>query len=103
MALSKIELKLGKKVIKLTTDEFEELKRDMRELDKQHHYYWYKYYPYGYGQISQPLTLRDNFYYATGVSNNLSGNLSAAVTIPATTKDLPKGPPSFSGSILSTS
>ena len=40
MALSKITLKLGKKKIELTEAEFEELKRDMRQLDKRHHYYW---------------------------------------------------------------
>ena len=39
--LSKIELKLGKKVITLTPEQFEELKRDMRNLDKSHYYYWH--------------------------------------------------------------
>jgi len=93
MALSKIELKLGKKVIKLTTDEFEELKRDMRELDKQYHYYW----------CSQPvwktgIVYRDPFYY----SSNVSGSISNASDCVSTAK-LPQSLTSFSGSILSTS
>ena len=86
MALSKIELKLGKKVIKLTPAEFEELKLDMRELDKQYHYYW----------CSQPvwqtgIVYKDPFYYSSNVSDCVS------------TAKLPQSLTSFSGSILSTS
>ena len=41
MALAKIELKLGKKTITLTPAQFEELKQDMRNLDKTYNYFWY--------------------------------------------------------------
>ena len=79
MALSKIELKLGKKVITLTPEQFEELKADMRELDKNHHYYW----------NNSPW---DRPYYTyttctTGIDQ----------------QSQTPNPPSFNGSILSTS
>ena len=41
MALAKIELKLGKKTITLTPAQFEELKQDMRDLDRTYNYHWY--------------------------------------------------------------
>ena len=99
MALSKIELKLGKKVIKLTTDEFEELKRDMRELDKQHHYYWYTYNPYW---VRQPVTLRDRFYDGMSTSYGSISNLKDCVNTVTLSKSA-EDPPAFTGSILSTS
>jgi len=94
MALSKIELKLGKKVIKLTPAEFEELKLDMRELDKQYHYYW----------CSQPvwqtgIVYKEPFYY----NSNVFGSISNASDRVSTTAELPQSLTSFSGSILSTS
>ena len=45
MALAKITLQLGKKKIELTNEEFQELKKDMRELDKIHSDYWRNYRP----------------------------------------------------------
>ena len=75
MALAKITLKLGKKKIKLTPEEFEELKQDMRQLDSDHKYYWYythRYWP------TQPLmyTTTSGSIISTGsevYTNDVSG------------------------------
>jgi hypothetical protein len=53
--ITKITLKLGEKEIELTANEFEELKRDMRELDKQ--------YPYWHVQAPIPITYASNILH----------------------------------------
>jgi hypothetical protein len=108
MALQKISLRLGTKVISLTAKEFEELKRDMRELDKDHHYYWHHapwYGPWysGVRSFTAPIVYGSS---SGSLSCNTAGftpnaqlqNLVAAndLTIPMDAK-----PPEFSGSILS--
>lgn len=89
MALNKIELKLGKKVITLTPAQFEELKQDMRELDKSHYYYWHNYsQPYWNSNNIRPFFLTGTTpveYTTTMITNNL------------------KDPPAFIGSIVSAS
>ena len=64
MALAKISLKLGKKTIELTPEQFEELKKDMRKLDKDYHYYWFGNYDYRYRQIAR-LPLPEQWYGST--------------------------------------
>ena len=103
MALAKISLKLGKKKIELTPAQFEELKQDMRELDKHHHYYWnlYPHREYWWGN-SAP--------YITYTTSNAGGSLSAMpdanifsisdmAALPI--DQLVEPPPSFKGSVLS--
>ena len=95
MALNKIELKLGKKVISLTPAEFEELKSDMHLLDKGHHYYWH----------SQPYWVQNPSY--GGITTYRSGSpavelQNAAITGTNVSNTTPEHP-AFSGSILSTS
>lgn len=111
MALSKITLKLGRKTIELTSEQFEELKQDMRDLDRSHNYYWHRN-PW-YGQwYSQPLS--------TVITTNLVGSTSTGSSgYPANTWALPSdettampvakfdqkdepNPPAFSGSVLNT-
>ncbi len=128
MALSKIELKLGKKKISLTPKQFEELKQDMRDLDKDHHYYWYNYrwpttwyntYPYGQvicngststGTISNVTTTSTNATSAySGATPTSAAYLSLDGTASSLTEpsaDLNQGlsdPPAFRGSLLSVS
>jgi len=101
MALSKIELKLGKKVITLTPEQFEELKQDMRDLDRDHHYYWYNY----------PHYLTHQWWDTTGTplfknTGTATGNIIGSVTIDniggtADVETVPSDPPAFSGNILS--
>jgi hypothetical protein len=79
MALAKIELKLGKKTISLTPAQFEELKHDMRSLDKDHHYYWHQ--PYYTG-------IRTPFYGSTCTTGSLTTSTAGR-------------PPSFAGNVLS--
>ena len=94
MALQIISLRLGTKVISLTSKEFEELKRDMRELDKDHHYYWHSlpYYPPGIRGFS-PLTV-----YGSSAGN--SGSLSCN-TAGFNPDNILGTPPAFAGSVLS--
>lgn len=95
MALRKIELKLGKKVITLTPEQFEELKQDMRNLDKDHHYYWHNYqhyHSYPSWNRTQGVILCDDI--STGNTIGIKGTAGISFT---ETK-----PPAFSGSILST-
>ena len=100
MALSKITLKLGKKTIELTSKEFEELKRDMRELDKDHHYYWHRPIPpYSspwYNHWYNALT------YTTSAGSIGGVNSRNQLVDLISTKEIPD-PPSFSGTVLSTS
>ena len=94
MALSKIELKLGKKVITLTPAQFEELKQDMRNLDKDHHYYWHNYnWPYRY--YNQLITSASGVNYTNSAPSTV--NTGSIKTIPTTAI---QDPPAFSGSIL---
>ena len=114
MALSKITLTLGKKVITLTSKEFEELKRDMRELDKDHHYYWHTspWYDrwYSGGSIRNASSSYQN---QTGASSwmayavpNGAASLGNLLIEPnnqdgTVTSEEPTPPP-FNGSVLST-
>ena len=63
MSLEKITLKLGKKKIKLTVEEFEELKQDMRDLDRDYRWYWFSAPPY-----------RPYWYTNTSIAPLLAGN-----------------------------
>jgi hypothetical protein len=95
MALKKIELKLGKKVISLTPKEFEELKADMRALDKSHHYYWHTTPWYRSWYTTNPqISLLSTSKGAPAVGGSLSISNS---------QDGTYTPPAFSGSVLSTS
>jgi len=119
MALSKIELKVGKgknrKVITLTTEQFEELKQDMRDLDKSHHYYWYNYqWPRWYSQphwSGSPILCNNiaGSTTTTGVITNASTgtasltNTSLINTLEQLAPEDRKDPPAYTGSILSVS
>jgi len=75
MALATITLKLGKKKIELTAKEFEELKADMRQLDKNHYYYWHNYQPYWYqNSISSPITFTTSAGSAVDVIDHEIGS-----------------------------
>ena len=113
MALSKITLTLGKKVITLTSKEFEELKRDMRELDKDHHYYWHRYDRWYYHNTPNLVPQYAGLLGAASLGNlliepnNQDGTVSRETfntedeRYKATIKTGPTPPP-FSGSVLST-
>ena len=89
--LSKIELKLGKKTITLTSKQFEELKQDMRNLDKDHRYYWYDYqWPRWYHNYPQQISI-------TGTTGLLTANLNQLELGDQ------KDPPAFNGTVLSAS
>lgn len=97
MALAKITLKLGKKTIELTSEQFEELKQDMRDLDKSHNYYWHNspwYQPWYY---NQPVLREFTTCNLVGSASNFSSSDAAnrAVSL------LPAKPPNFSGSVVS--
>ena len=103
MALSKISLTLGKgktkQKIQLTPAQFEELKQDMRDLDKSHNYYWHHSPWYGHwynGGIRTFSTSNATDTYTNAVSavNFTSENAQNAL------ENQPE-PPSFSGKILS--
>ena len=106
MALAKISLKLGKKTIELTPAQFEELKRDMRELDKSHHYYWHRspwYEPWYHQQSPAPM-----FTYTNAVAGNAGVNMSKLTTdcasnsaVMLTTLSTLPEPPEYKGSVLS--
>jgi len=94
MALSKIELKLGKKVITLTPEQFEELKQDMRDLDRDHHYYWHSYpfTEYWWGNSTGTPSFR-----TTGTTTGNTIDIKGTAGISFTERK----PPAFSGTILS--
>ena len=111
MALSKITLKLGKKTIELTPEQFEELKQDMRILDKQHHYHWNWYKPWYNGGsirgahqydsvnvrgVSTPLsTFSPSNYSSVGRYETLAATQGAGVSNE-------EKPEPFKGVVLST-
>ena len=117
MALSKIELKLGKKVITLTPKQFEELKQDMRDLDKDHHYYWHNYsWPkwyynqpqrFPYDQILCSSTAGSAYTSNTSTSgefpNNAAVRGSDLITSQLNQLDVADqtDPPAFNGTLLS--
>lgn len=94
MALNKIELKLGKKVITLTPNQFEELKQDMRYLDRGHYYYW------NHSPWYQPW---DRTTSLTGIRTLLTGttNIADVCANISTAEAEVSDPPAFSGTILS--
>ena len=100
MALAKISLKLGRKTIELTPEQFEELKQDMRDLDKSHHYYWHTS-PWYQPWYDRPNRL-PTFTYTTPVvyGSSCDAAISANSLISQTSNAVPE-PPAFSGSILS--
>ena len=100
MALNKIELKLGKKVISLTPEQFEELKRDMRELDKRHHYYWHTSPWYDQWYYNQPVTVPLTFTTSAGSYQTANSGVGSSDCVSTTQTP---SPPVFNGSILSTS
>jgi len=118
MALSKITLTLGKgktkQKISLTPDQFEELKQDMRDLDKSHNYYW-NHNPWYQRWYSQPyFTLTGNSGVSGTVTTSAStANINAVSSITTAGYDsnndmrylasekVDPNPPSFKGKILS--
>lgn len=123
MALKKITLQLGSKTISLTVKQFEELKQDMRELDKQHHYYWNHspwYGPWysGIRSFTHPIIFDSSVGGSLSSSNTVAGKLDViggstplgvdnftntdrSVTQLLSDNSAAK-PPAYSGSILST-
>lgn len=110
MALSKITLKLGRKTIELTSEQFEELKQDMRDLDRSHNYYWHRS-PW-YGQwYSQPLSTFTTTNLVGSASTGSSGHAANTLTLSSDMAAMPvakfdgedqPNPPAFSGSVLNT-
>lgn len=102
MALAKITLKLGRKTIELTNEQFEELKQDMRDLDRQHHYYWHHSPWYSPWYYNQPMTSIPLVMSSAGVNVSVgSSNNAANVANQMLASDASK-PPAFEGSIVST-
>ena len=66
MTIAKITLKLGKKKIELTEEEFEELKQDMRELDSSYRYYWYNGQHHNWQYPSVTYTSTEPFEFTSG-------------------------------------
>jgi len=105
MSLSKITLTLGKgktkQKINLTPEQFEELKQDMRDLDKSHNYYWHRnpwYQPYYIACTSNTF---DTVASSSCVSETYVNSITDTASVNLITKPQPQ-PPRFSGCILST-
>ncbi len=114
MALKKITLQLGCKTVSLTKKQFEELKADMRELDRQHHYYWHHSPWYGPWYSNSTFTVssagvssgcRDsrldligssasNVGFTTTTAGNLTDDTFQTLLVDAK-------PPEFTGKLLS--
>lgn len=110
MALSKITLTLGKgkskQKISLTPEQFEELKQDMRDLDRSHDYYWHRspwYQPWYYNSSGTMFTSTSGYANTSDVyltATSASGTASSTDTV-TLTGTVDPAPPAFKGKVLS--